>query len=69
MNIGELKVLIKDIPDDVEVYREADHGQVAEQSPGFRITDASELLYYAEDIDWQDEGTIPLDKITAVVIG
>ncbi len=69
MNIKELKETIKDLPDEVEVYRCADHGQMPEQNPGVGFTDYTDLSYYLEDIDWLDEGVLANDRITAMVLG
>ena len=49
MNVGTLKVLLENIPDDAEVYVWADHGQQTEMASYFDTTHQDDLDYSYED--------------------
>jgi len=71
MKVQELKTLLADLPDDAEVYVEADHGQSPEKAGWFATTAASELPHYGEEIEWGDDLDVELNtlNVTAVMIG
>ena len=77
MTNKELVDILKTLPDDVEVYREADHGQTPERCPGVYIACVlldyeEEFPYYGEDINWKPirECTNYMrSRATAVLIG
>ncbi|MBQ5870875.1 MAG: hypothetical protein IIW69_00450 [Bacteroidaceae bacterium] len=49
MNVGTLKVLLENIPDDAEGYVWADHGQRIEMAGYFDTTHQDDLDYSYED--------------------
>ena len=49
MNVGTLKILLEDIPDDAEVYVWADHGQQTEMASYFDTTHQDDLDYSYKD--------------------
>lgn len=71
MNVGQLKKLIENIPDDAEVYAYADHGQTPEQvGNNLTITCEKDLKYYGDEFQWMDsEEYSDSIKVTAICVG
>jgi hypothetical protein len=68
MNVKKLKELLVNLPDDVMVYVEADHGQQPTQANYLNYSTDKDLYYSPEDMDWnaddEEDGII----ITAILI-
>lgn len=69
MKVKELIKKLKDVPQNAEVYIEADHGQLAEQASSLGFTYDDELPYYGDDISFKYTiNTFSKKKVTAVII-
>lgn len=74
LTVGELKELLRNIPDDAIIYVEADHGQTPYQASYIDIThQENDLEYDGENIRWNEEEyenaeTDGLDEVTAIRI-
>jgi hypothetical protein len=66
MNKKELFDSLSDVPDNAEIYVEADHGQNPERCPVLLFTADEELPNYGEDIAWLK--TMKPEKATAVLL-
>jgi hypothetical protein len=73
MNVLKLKQTLLNIPDDAEIYIEADHGQSPEKAYTILATDEDLddgiLPYDGEDIDWKEIEDCDLCLIKGVLIG
>lgn len=57
MKVKELIELLKDMPQDLEVYSYCDHGQTPERTGSPRVAHTDELEYFL----WDDWATDPHD--------
>lgn len=73
MNNKKLTEMMSTLPDDAEIYREADHGQTPEISPDlFCATILGEKPHYADDVDWIHYNQLSKDDyklVNAILIG